>query len=148
MGPEDIPEGIHNCLQLLHPQLSLACFASVHITFHLIHALMYMLMLRQQLQLPLESRHSLGEDGEDMLLLNRVVEVQMVAEFGGGVEELSDAHVCRAFAAGAGGIEDLPCGAEVVVEQVHRHGHPVIAVSILPAKRRKVRGRGRCEWSR
>ena len=83
-----------------------------------------------------------------MLFLNGVVEVQMVAEFGGGIEELSDAHVCRAFATGAGGIEDFPRGAEVVVEEVHRHGHPVIAVSILPAKRRKVRGRGRCGWSR
>ena len=105
-------------------------------------------MLRQQRQLPLESRHPLGEDGEDMLFLNGVVEVQMVAELGGGIEELSDAHVCRAFATGAGGIEDSPCGAEVVVEEVHRHGHPVIAVSIVPAKRRKVRGRGRCGWSR
>ena len=61
----------------------------------------------------------------------------MVAEFRGGVEELSDAHVCRASATGTGRIEDFPCGAEVVVEEVHGHGHPVIAVSILAAEGRK-----------
>ena len=83
-----------------------------------------------------------------MLFLNGVMEVQVVAEFGGGVEELPDAHVRRAFAAGAGGIEDFPCSAEVVVKEVHGHGHPVIAESVLAAEGRKVRGRGQCWWGR
>ena len=56
-------------LHLFQPQIALARFALLDISFELIHAQMYRFVLCKQLKFPAEGRHARGEDREDMLFL-------------------------------------------------------------------------------
>ena len=67
---------------------------------------------------------------------NGVMHGEMMSEFGACVQELSYAHICRAFTTRASSIEYLPCISEVVVKPFHGRTHPSVSVLILGAERR------------
>lgn len=61
---------------------------------------------------------------------------EMVSKLGAGVQELSYAHVRRAFPARTSPIKYLPGISEVVVEPLHSCTHPSVSVSVFTAERR------------
>lgn len=115
MLPQHFPKAIHNPLHLLHPQFPLSTPALLNITFQLLQPRMYQLMLTEELELFLERRHLLREDGEDVFLFDGVVEGELLAEFVGGAEEGAEGHAVGAFVGCGGGVEGVPGLAEVVV---------------------------------
>ena len=62
---------------------------------------------------------------------------EMMSELRAGVQELSYAHVCRAFPAGTSPIEYLPSISEVVVEPAHSCTHPSVSVPVFATERRQ-----------
>lgn len=62
----------------------------------------------------------------------------MVAEFGGGIEELADGYIGRTSVARAGGVEELPGGPKVVVVEVYGRRHSIVSIPILAAEGREV----------
>ena len=68
MGPENGAEGIHDVFELVHSHITLPSFAIVNICLKLIEAIVYLLMLSEELQLLPKSWHSLRKYGEDVLL--------------------------------------------------------------------------------
>ena len=87
---------------------------------------MDLLVLRKQFQLFSECRHLLGEDGEDVLFLDGVVDCEVVAELLAHGEEGLDGHALWALLGFAGGVEDVPGGAKIVVEVVHVICHGIV----------------------
>ena len=62
---------------------------------------------------------------------------EMMSELGAGVQELSYAHVRRAFPAQTSPIEHLPRTSKVVVEPLHSCTHPGVGVSVFATESRK-----------
>lgn len=71
MGPENRAERIHDLFELVHSHIALPSFAVVNVCFKLIEAVVYLLVLREELQLLLECGHPLREYRKDVLLLCR-----------------------------------------------------------------------------
>ena len=65
--PENSAEGIHDVFELVHPHIALSSFAVVNICLKFIEAIVYLLMLSEELQLLPKSWHSLRKYGKDVL---------------------------------------------------------------------------------
>lgn len=115
MRPKHISKGIHQRLQLFQPQLLLSTPTGLQISFELVQARMYLLVLCQKFQLFPKLGHLSGEDGEYVVFLNGMVRSQVMAEVKAHGEELTEGDVRRASPAGAGGVERFPCLAETVM---------------------------------
>lgn len=115
MLPQHLAKSVHHGLQLAKPQLALPSSALCDIRLELLQPVVDLLVLRQQLQLFAERGHFLREDGEDVLLFNRVVDGEVVREVVAGLEEGAECHALGFFAGGAGAVEEVPGLAEVVV---------------------------------
>lgn len=60
---------------------------------------------------------------------------EMMSKLRASVQELSYAHIRRAFPARTSPIEYLPSVSEVVVEPLHSCTHPGVSVSVFTAER-------------
>lgn len=76
---------------------------------------MDLFVLREQLELFPESGHFLREDGEDVLLFDRVVDGEVVRELIARLQEAAQGHALGFLARGAGAVQQVPGLAEVVV---------------------------------
>jgi hypothetical protein len=89
MPPKHIPKPIHQPFHLLPLQINLAGAALPQILLQLLQTLMDLPMLGEEVQLAPELGHLFCEDGEDVLLFDGVVEVELGAEVQPGLDELA-----------------------------------------------------------
>ena len=115
MLPKHTPKSIHHTLQLPKPQLPLPSPTFRNIRLELLQSIMNFFMLREQFQLFGESRHLLGEHGENVSFFDRVVDGEVVGEIVARLEEGAKGHALGFFPGGAGAVEEVPGLAEVVV---------------------------------
>lgn len=80
MSPQSLPKPIHNALQLPQIQLLLPALHIRYIPLQLIHALVDAFVVCKHRLVFLKARHFPGEDGEDVLFFDRVVDGEVVAE--------------------------------------------------------------------
>ena len=69
MSPENSTERIHDFLELTHSHIAFSRFAIIDVGLKFIEAVVYVLVLSEELQLFLECRHPLRKDGENVLFL-------------------------------------------------------------------------------
>jgi hypothetical protein len=115
MLPQHCAKPIHDFPQLRKPQFSLPSPALRKIRLELIQPVMNLLVLGEEFKLFPESRHFLREDGEDVLLFDRVVDGEVVRELVARLQEAAQGHALGFLARGAGVVEEVPGLAEVVV---------------------------------
>lgn len=116
MRPQHLPKRIHEPHHLLPLQINLAAAALGQILLQLLQTLVDLPVLRDERQFAPELRHPFREHGEDVLLFDGVVEVELRAEGEPGRDELAGGEPAWSFAcAGAGVLKLVPHLAEVVV---------------------------------
>jgi hypothetical protein len=115
MLPQYFSKSIHHLSQLAKPQFPLASPALRDIRLKLLQAIVDFFVLREQLQLFLESGHFPRENGEDVLLFDRVVDGKVVCEIVARLQERAQRHALRFLAGCARAVEEVPGLAEVVV---------------------------------
>jgi hypothetical protein len=115
MLPQHCAKPIHDFPQLRKPQFSLPSPALRKIRLELIQPVMNLLVLGEEFKLFPESRHFLREDGEDVLLFDRVVDGEVVRKLVARLQEAAQGHALGFLARGAGVVQEVPGLAEVVV---------------------------------
>lgn len=115
MLPQHCTECVEDCLHLVHPQFFLSTATLGNVILEFVQTVVDLLVLCEEFQFLFEGRHLARKDREDVLLLNRVVDSQVVAEFVTRTEELSDGHALWAFVVFTGAIKHIPCSTEVLV---------------------------------
>lgn len=109
MFPQHIPKPIHKPLHLLPLQVNLATPALGQIILQLLQTLVDLPVLREEVQFTPELGHPFREHREDVLPLDRVVEVELRAEAKPGHNELARGESAGLFAcAGAGVLQLVP----------------------------------------
>ncbi len=94
MLPQDRPKAVHDLLQLTHSQLPLATLTLLKILFEHLQPVVYLLMLREELQLFSELRHLLCQNGEDVLFFDGMVDCEVVGELLADIQEGAYRHAC------------------------------------------------------
>ena len=80
MGPQDVLPGVHQLLDLVHPQVARAAAAVAEIRLQLVHPRVDLLVLRDEGEVLLERGHPRGEPREHVRLLDVVVHRQRLDE--------------------------------------------------------------------
>lgn len=78
--PQNLPEAIHQHLQLLKPKVPLAILARPQILDEFFETRVDLLVLRQQFELLPERRLLLGQDREEVALLDTMVHLKLAGE--------------------------------------------------------------------
>jgi len=118
--PENSSEPIHDFPQLREPHFTFPAPTLRKIRLELIQPIMDLLVLGEKLKLFTESGHFLRENGENMLLLDRVVDGEVVRELVARLQEATQGHALGFLARGAGVVQEVPGLAEVVVLEGER----------------------------
>ena len=119
-------ERIHDRLQLLEIQLSLATSNLLQPRLQLDQSSVNRFVRRLHLHLALEGGHLARQHGEYMRFLDVVVHREGGAELQPHIDELADREARGSLVGFAGGVEGLPVVSEVVVVVVHVLGHVVV----------------------
>jgi hypothetical protein len=118
--PENSSEPIHDFPQLRKPHFTFSAPTLRQIRLELIQPIVDLLVLSEEFELFPKSGHFLREDGENVLLLNRVVDGKVVRELVARLQEATQGHALGFLARGAGVVQEVPGLAEVVVLEGER----------------------------
>lgn len=128
MRPQDGPKPVHDPLHIAQLQLRLPLAAFLQIRLESVHAGVDLPVLLQQVHVTAELGHLARQHGEDALLLDLVVQVQLRDERETPVDELPDRHPRGPFVVGAGVVELVPGEAEMVMLVVLNMSYRVLII--------------------
>jgi hypothetical protein len=117
MLPQDGAECVENSLEFIHAQLPLSTPAFAEIGFQLVESLVDLLVLSEQLEFFGKGGHLASKDGEDVALLDGVVDGEVVDEIVAYTDELAYGHAGWSLLALARSVKHVPRSSKVLMLQ-------------------------------